>query len=321
MSKFAALFTLLVAVLTCGLLAAPAQAQRARVFVASYGSDSNPCTFGSPCKTFQHAVNVVAESGEVTAIDSAGFGSLVINKGVTITSPNGIEAGVVTAAGGTAIAIAAQPNEAVVLRGLTIAGGNSAAIGVDVQTEVGKIEIVDCVIRDFQGEGINLFSPASAQDGTMLVHISNTKVMNNAGSGIVVTSDPGGIVLDLNNVTVVDNNQSGITLQGTVAGTIANSDISNNGSFEVGGCNVIAGSTGSAIVGVTLRNLTLGSTGGPSSVTSCSITLNGHASVNMSQLVGGFLTQQNSSNFAFSDGTNQFVSSSSPVTPQPWSHF
>jgi len=41
------------------------------VFVASYGNDANPCTFGSPCKTFQQAVNVVDAGGEVTAIDSA----------------------------------------------------------------------------------------------------------------------------------------------------------------------------------------------------------------------------------------------------------
>ena len=73
--------------LTCSLFTAPAQAQRARVFVASYGNDSNPCTFGSPCKTFQVAVNTVDAGGEVTAIDSAGFGPLIIDKAVTITSP------------------------------------------------------------------------------------------------------------------------------------------------------------------------------------------------------------------------------------------
>src|ERR1700744_4288216 len=93
------------------LSAAPALAQRDRVFVASYGSDSNPCTFGSPCKTFQQAVNVVAAGGEVTAIDSAGFGPLNISKSVTVTSPNGVEAGIVAAAGDTAVAITAGPND------------------------------------------------------------------------------------------------------------------------------------------------------------------------------------------------------------------
>ena len=54
--------TVLVTGLACSLFTAPAQA-RARVFVASYGNDSNPCTFGSPCKTFQQAVNVVDPNG------------------------------------------------------------------------------------------------------------------------------------------------------------------------------------------------------------------------------------------------------------------
>src|SRR6202167_1642307 len=94
-TKIVSLLVLLAAVLACSLPATPALAQRDRVFVASYGSDSNPCTFGSPCKTFQNAVNVVAVGGEVTAIDSAGFGPISISHAVTITSPNGVEAGIV----------------------------------------------------------------------------------------------------------------------------------------------------------------------------------------------------------------------------------
>src|SRR5580692_8491112 len=103
------LFVLLATMLACAMFAAPAQAQRDRVFVASYGSDSNPCTFGSPCKTFQNAYNVVAVGGEVTAIDSAGFGPLAITTSVTITSPDGVEAGIAAAAGADAIDINAGP--------------------------------------------------------------------------------------------------------------------------------------------------------------------------------------------------------------------
>jgi hypothetical protein len=86
MTRIASLLTMLVTAVACLLPAAPAFAQRDRVFVASYGDDSNPCTFGSPCKTFQNAVNVVGTGGEVTAIDSAGFGPVSITKSVTITS-------------------------------------------------------------------------------------------------------------------------------------------------------------------------------------------------------------------------------------------
>src|SRR6516162_8350922 len=103
--------------LTCSLATAPAHA-RARVFVASYGNDANPCTFGSPCKTFQVAVNVVDAGGEVTAIDSAGFGPITIKKAVIITSPDGVEAGIVASASADAIDINAGPNDTVVLRGL-----------------------------------------------------------------------------------------------------------------------------------------------------------------------------------------------------------
>ena len=83
-------------------------AARDRVFVASYGNDNDPCTFGSPCKTFQNAINTVAVGGEVTAIDSAGFGPFTISHSVTITSPNGVEAGIATPSGQTAITINAE---------------------------------------------------------------------------------------------------------------------------------------------------------------------------------------------------------------------
>ena len=129
-------------------------AGRDRVFVASYGSDSNPCTFGSPCKTFQVAVGAVAAGGEVTAIDSAGFGPITINKSVTITSPAGVEAGIVDqSSGGDAITI--NTNGAVFLRGLTIDGsiGGYNAITLDHAT---SLTIVDCVIRNFTHDGIHL---------------------------------------------------------------------------------------------------------------------------------------------------------------------
>src|SRR5580658_8423669 len=132
MTKIVSLLALLSSVLACLLPASPALAQRDRVFVASYGSDSNPCTFGSPCKTFQNAVNVVASGGEVTAIDSAGFGTITISHAVTVTSPNGVEAGIAApASGGAAITINAGPSDNIVLSGLTLDGDNvSSSTGI-----------------------------------------------------------------------------------------------------------------------------------------------------------------------------------------------
>ena len=63
-------FALLATALACSLGTAPANA-RARTFVASYGNDGNPCTFGSPCKTFQAAVKRRVPKGFADAITSA----------------------------------------------------------------------------------------------------------------------------------------------------------------------------------------------------------------------------------------------------------
>src|SRR5215469_7800454 len=124
-------FAVLAAAFACSLATAPANA-RARTFVASYGNDSNPCTFGSPCKTFQQAVNVVDAGGEVTAIDSAGFGPIKITKAVTITSPDGVEAGIIPdPITVTAITINAGSSDTITLRGLTISTAVGGQLGVN----------------------------------------------------------------------------------------------------------------------------------------------------------------------------------------------
>ena len=176
--------TVLATALACSLATAPAHA-RARVFVASYGNDANPCTFGSPCKTFQQAVNVVDAGGEVTAIDSAGFGPTNITKAVTITSPDGVEAGIVPAAGGDAIDVNAGSSDAIVLRGLTLNGSGVAFNGI-VFNSGGSLTVTNCTLQNFVGpnptggNGI-LMQPTS---GTIDFTITNTTASNNSTFGI-----------------------------------------------------------------------------------------------------------------------------------------
>ena len=148
------------------LPAVPAHsAARDRVFVASYGNDSNPCTFGSPCKTFQQAINTVAVGGEVTAIDSAGFGTITILHAVTITSPAGVEAGIVPVSGADAITINANYSDAVILQGLTIDGGSGGQNGITFNSGA-SLTIKDSFIRNFSGTGIyfvpNVTQPLSS---------------------------------------------------------------------------------------------------------------------------------------------------------------
>jgi len=173
------LFTLLASVLICSLPAAPALAQRDRVFVASYGSDSNPCTFGSPCKTFQDAVNVVAAGGEVTAIDSAGFGSISISKSVTITSPNGVEAGIAPPApGSAAITITAASTDVIDLSGLTLDGdGVSNTVGIVMQGG-GTLNIQNSVIRNFGAAGVGFQPDTPATGANPMLSVIDTAISN-----------------------------------------------------------------------------------------------------------------------------------------------
>jgi hypothetical protein len=312
MSKFATLLALLVAALACGFFATPALAQRARVFVASYGSDSNPCTFGSPCKTFQHAHDVVADSGEITAIDSAGFGPVTITKGVTITSPNGVEAGIVAGAGDTAITINARTSDAVILRGLTLQGGNSANYGI-AASQAGKIEIIDCVVRDFSQVGIYISHVGTTP---LLVHISNTRVMNNAVTGIAITSINGGnVIADFDHLTVIDNNQYGISVGAFLDALVKNSDVSNNGRNS-NGCNIEINGIGTGFSTVTARNVTFNQQYSTTGSLKCSINLDGDDTLFLSENMGGFVMQNPdyaASSAIFSDGTNTMVIPSSVI--------
>jgi hypothetical protein len=221
--------TVLATALACSLATAPANA-RARVFVASYGNDANPCTFGSPCKTFQVAVNAVDAGGEVTAIDSAGFGPINIAKAVTITSPNGVEAGVVGAAGADAIDINAGPTDAVVIRGLTLNGAGSANYGILFNTGL-HLTVTDCVVQNFMFDGIGM-QPTTNMSFT----ITYTKALNNGGGGIVYfpVTDGSNTASGIIDHVEVSNNVTGFNFDtnfhggGDVNVAISNSIVFNN---------------------------------------------------------------------------------------------
>jgi len=241
--------TVLATALACSLGTAPANA-RARTFVASYGNDGNPCTFGSPCRNFQQAVNVVDAGGEVTAIDSAGFGPISINKSVTITSPDGVEAGIVPVLGGNAITINAGSSDAIGLRGLTIDGAGGALNGI-VFTTGGSLTVQNCVIRNLTGQGINFVSTTPSS-----LSVSHTYVGNNGGYGILVKpSGSAAATAVFNHVEAQYNgaNAYGIALDGSlttgaVSGTATDTVSSNNGGGFLAQGNSGTGGNGSLMV-------------------------------------------------------------------------
>src|SRR5215467_5681246 len=100
------------------LLVAPmvAAAMNQRTFVASYGADNPACSLATPCRSFGAAITASNAGGEVVVVDSAGYGTVMIAKAVSIIVPAGIFGGI-TVTSGAGVTINA-PGATVVLRGL-----------------------------------------------------------------------------------------------------------------------------------------------------------------------------------------------------------
>jgi hypothetical protein len=175
------LVLLVAAVFACSVHPSPAQAQR--VFVGATGSDSNPCTFASPCRSFQHAHDVAPAHGEIDVLDPAGYGAVTINKSISIQG-HGFS-GITVASGANGITINAGSSDAITLNGLILDGAQAGSNGI-VFNSGGGLTVTNCVVQNFffsstfTGNGI-LIQPTS---GTINFSITNTTVVSNANVGI-----------------------------------------------------------------------------------------------------------------------------------------
>jgi glycosyl hydrolase family 113/parallel beta helix pectate lyase-like protein/List-Bact-rpt repeat protein len=188
------------------------QPQGVRTFVSGAGTDSGDCARTAPCRTFAYAMTQTVASGEISVLDTAGYGALTINKAVSIVNPSGVEAGIAVAAGGTAITVAAGADDIVALRGLTIEGAQTGLNGI-VLTAGGVLEIDNCVVRDFTGTGI-LLAPTAAT----AFRIGNTVASDNGQDGVLVQPQGAGTAQGvLDHVTASRNASNGIVVDGTMA--------------------------------------------------------------------------------------------------------
>src|SRR5262245_47381452 len=168
--------------LMLGFLDAPAQAQLARTFVsAAIGNDANDCSRVTPCRTFQAAHDKTFDQGEVTVLDTGGYGALTITKSISIANDSG-EASISVSGGGTGITINAGAAAYVNLHGLTIQGiGFGGGSGLRFNSGF-SLTITDCTIRNHTGNGIEFFP----RNGNANLSVVNTLVADNGGHGILV---------------------------------------------------------------------------------------------------------------------------------------
>ena len=186
-----------------------------RVFVASNGIDMGGCTRTAPCRGFAYAMTQVSASGEVVALDTAGYGPFSISQTVSVYAAPGATAAVTTPSNGTGITITAGASDGILLRNLWINGGGTASNGIDLQSG-GYLRIQDSEITGFQGgngNGINLIRSA---DGDVVWIAVDHCSFDNDGAGVWIESDGTGAIahVTIRNSTFFNNSTGVYALDG-----------------------------------------------------------------------------------------------------------
>ena len=213
--------------------ALPAHALNTRTWISGKGVDQAGCgPIATPCRTLQYAHDNTSAGGVIDVLDSAGYGSVVIGKAISIVG-DGSVAGVLAPAGGTAITIAAGQGDAVTLRGLTIEGAGVGTYGIAVKS--GRyIEISRCTVTAFAEAGIDL----QMTSGAPRVVVSDTTLsLNNVVGFRYFQAAPSTVSpnIVLNRVDSHHNGSMGFYIQQNAAGDatvdIAHSTASSNSNY------------------------------------------------------------------------------------------
>ena len=191
-----------------------------RTFVASTGSDANPCSRVAPCRTFGAALAQTAGGGEIVALDSGGYGAVTISQSVTIVAAPGVQASI-SPSSGSAIVVNAAPSDTVILRNLNL-NGQGGLYGVHYQAG-GALHIEALSINGFGNYGIQ----ASLSSAGML-YVADTVSRNNGGGGIYLHSTSGTLNASVVRVRLEANAYNGLAAGDNTRVTVKDSVASGN---------------------------------------------------------------------------------------------
>jgi hypothetical protein len=210
-----------------------------RTWVSGVGDDANPCTRTAPCRTFARAITVVDAGGTIDVAAPGSFGSVTIDKSVTIDG-GGLR-GAIAAPAVNAIlvndSLTGTPGTAVVvLRRLDLHGGGAELGLAGVKLVAAGTVIVDDVT-------IGSFTTAidARIAGTARLAVSNTRIVGAAaGNGILLSSSAGLLTAAVRDVQI-DRTTRAIEVATNARAAIEDCALqhSTTGLF-VGGSNAIA---------------------------------------------------------------------------------
>lgn len=230
---------------------ASALAATPQTFVSGAGNDNNPCSREAPCRTFAGVISRSDAGGEIVVLDSAEYGTVSIDRDITIEASKGVYARIDVPSGTAGIDI--SPNATrVSLRGLRItAKGSNLTTGISFKS-AGSLYVEDCILEGFQGlafqeVGIAVSNgdPLTSNAGT--VYVKDTAIRNwNVGikaEGYYAPNDKFGLGAEITLELVrLESNDVGLQVRQRHKATVHDSVISGNGT----GLSVFAGDFHSA---------------------------------------------------------------------------
>ena len=192
-----------------------------RTWVSGAGDDANNCSRATPCKTFQGALSQTSVGGEINCVDSGGFGTVFINKSITIDGTGCFAAILSPSTNGITINISApaDASKTVRLRGLSINGIVTGINGIIVHA-ARRVFIENTVIDGFVNHGILVDTPDAN------VFVKDTTIRNVAKNGIdVEPSGDGAVTAVWIDRASLLNNFIGLFVGKGARATIRDSDI------------------------------------------------------------------------------------------------
>lgn len=204
----------------------PAQAQATRTWVSGVGDDANPCSRTAPCKTFAGAISKTAAGGQISVLDSGGFGAVTITKSISIVA-EGAEGGILAALT-NGIIVNAQLTDEVSLHGLTIEGAGSGLNGVRFLNG-GALHIRHCLIRGFQSASGTAAIDIQTTGNTSRTFVSDTTLSKNHSGVHVKPGSPGSAVVFLDRVVMDRNTNFGIRADARATVRMNNLVLTSNG--------------------------------------------------------------------------------------------
>jgi hypothetical protein len=238
MKKFVALLALAGALSFVYLV--PASAQASRTWVSGVGSDANPCSRTAPCQTFAGAISKTAVNGQISVLDSSGFGALTITKSISIVA-EGAEGSALACATNSFI-VNAGASDVVNIRGISFQGCATGIYGIKVLSAK-SVFISRCAVHGFlnaNGGGIGVV-PTSA---TVNVTVSDCSLTRNKHGVFIEPTGGGQATVVLDHVVIDGNTSMGIRVDGAAGQALVSNSVitgqGNRGLYTSGGGTIVS---------------------------------------------------------------------------------